>query len=372
MSAPTDSAEAPQRPPSANASSRGGALDLLRFSAALLIMVYHFGNESPRKLYRFSEVFERGYLATGFFLMLSGYVLGRAYGPAIVNARVSWGRFWVRRASRVWPAHLIVLAAFGIYVVIGQTLFGFPPNPQRFGWPSFVQQIFLIHAWSPLPPADGWNLPSWSLSALLVCYAAFPWLWKALARVRPAMVLVLIGVAAMVAGDSASRAVLDRPLYDLPFQLGLYRAVPLFLLGACLAQAVSLHWPSKAAARFLMWGGLVAVIGLQALGRYDFLSMVAIAALILGAGRLPVTKPSALLEAAAKLSFALFITHTFIGLVYYDQAHGLIYRVKIPLLWQWLMWAAGFPIAIAAAWAFDRWVDMPIQRWMSPWVKGKR
>ncbi len=372
MTASTDSPSAAGHATSANASSRGGALDLLRFSAALLIMVYHFGNESPRKLYRFSEVFERGYLATDFFLMLSGYVLGRAYGPALVNARVSWGRFWIKRASRVWPAHLIVLAAFGVYVLVGQMVFGFPPNPQRFGWQSYLQQIFLIHAWSPLPPADGWNLPSWSLSALLVCYATFPWLWRALARVRPAVALVLIGLAALLAGNSASQAVLDRDLYDLPFQIGLFRAIPLFLLGACLAQAVSLHWPSKAAARAMLWGGLVAFVALQTLGRYDFLSMVAIAAVILGAGRLPVTKPNAMLETAAKLSFALFITHTFVGLAYYDQAHGLIYRVKIPLLWQWLMWVAGFPIAIAAAWAFDRWVDMPIQRRIAPLIGGKR
>ena len=368
------SAESPptDRPVSANASSRGGALDLLRFTAALLIMVYHFGNESPRKLYRFSEVFERGYLATDFFLMLSGYVLGRAYGPAIVNAKVSWGRFWVRRASRVWPAHLIVLAVMGLYVLLGQMAFHFPPNPQRFGLQSFIQQIFLIHAWAPLQPADGWNLPSWSLSALLVCYAAFPWLWKALARVRPALVLVMIGLSAVIAADSVARETFDMRFYDLPFQIGLFRAIPLFLLGACLAQAVSLHWPSKTAARILMWCGLAAFILLQGLGRFDFLSILAIAALVLGAGRLPVTKPSPMLETAAKLSFALFITHTLVGLLYYDQAHGLIYRVKIPLLWQWLMWAAGFPVAIAAAWAFDKWIDTPIQPRIAPWVKGKR
>ena len=369
MPAPTDSTLAAR--PSPGAASRGGTLDLLRFSAAVLIMIYHFGNESPRKLYRLSEIFERGYLATDFFLMLSGYVLGRAYGPAIVTGHVRWGRFWLRRAARVWPAHLIVMAAFGIYVLGGQTLFGFPPNPQRFGLGSYIQQIFLIHAWSPLPPADGWNLPSWSLSVLLVCYLAFPWLWKALARVRPVVVLVLIGLSALVAGDSAARALLSHPLYDLPFQQGIYRAIPLFVFGACLAQAVSLNWPSERTAMALIWIGLIAVSVLQSFGRFDFLSMVAVGALILGAGRLPVRNPSAALEAAAKLSFALFITHTFIGLVYYDQLHGMIHRVKIPLPYQWLMWAAGFPLAIVAAWAFDRWIDGPIQRRIAPWLKAR-
>jgi peptidoglycan/LPS O-acetylase OafA/YrhL len=366
-----DSSAADRPPPSASASSRGGALDLLRFAAALLIMLYHFGNESPIKLYRLNEVIARGYLATDFFLLLSGYVLGRAYGPAILNAKVSWGRFWLRRALRVWPAHLIVLLAFGLYVVVGVYVFGAPPNPVRFGLGSFVQQAFLIHAWSPLAPADGWNLPSWSLSALLVCYALFPWMWRALARMRPAILLPLIGLAAVIAADSATRAFIDRSLYDLPFQRGVWRAAPLFLLGACLARAAVLQWPSLLMARLLMWGGLIAFFGLQVFGRFDFLSILAIAAVVLGAGRMPVSKPSALLETAAKLSFALFITHTLVGVIYYDQLHGLIFHVKIPLLYQWLMWAAGFPIACLAAWAFDRWVDMPIQRRIGPHLKNR-
>jgi peptidoglycan/LPS O-acetylase OafA/YrhL len=366
MTAHTDSPS-----PLASPSNRGGALDLLRFSAALLIMVYHFGNESPRRLVRFSEVFERGYLATDFFLMLSGYVLGRAYGPAILNAGVSSGRFWLRRASRIWPAHLIVLAAMGLYVLAGQVLAGFPPNPQRFGLASFFQQALLIHAWFPGVRADGWNLPSWSLSALLLCYAAFPLAWRTLAGVRPALLIVATSLAGVLAADLAFRALLGFRLYDMPFNFGILRAAPLFLLGLCLARAVALDWPGETAARVLMWGGLAAVIGLNAFGRFDYLSIVAIAAIILGAGRLPVRKPSATLETLAKLSFALFITHTLVGLLFYDQLHGLIFRVKIPLLYQWMMWAAGFPIAIAAAWAFDRWIDMPIQRRIAPWLKRR-
>lgn len=367
MTGPTDPAAttASANLPSA---TRGGALDILRFAAALLIMLYHFGSESPIKLYRLNELFARGYLATDFFLMLSGYVLGRAYGPSILDRRVSAGRFWLRRASRVWPAHLIVLAAFGLYIVIGVQL-GAPPNPARFSGQSFVQQAALIHAWAPLPPAEGWNLPSWSLSALLLCYAGFPWLWRGLVRVRPACLLPFIGLAVVALSDVASRKVLDRPLFDLPFQLGVYRAAPLFLLGTCLARAAALSWPSLLAARWMMWGGLVLFLLSQAFGRWDYLSMVAIACVILGAGRLPVRRPSTLVEKAAKMSFALFITHTLVGVIYWDQIHMLIFKVKIPLLYQWSMWVAGFPLAIAVAWAFDRFIDQPIQKRLAPLLR---
>ena len=83
MNGPTDPPAGHAPAPTPN-TSRGGALDALRFAAALLIMLYHFGSESPIKLYRLNEVFARGYLATDFFLMLSGYVLGRAYGPSLL------------------------------------------------------------------------------------------------------------------------------------------------------------------------------------------------------------------------------------------------------------------------------------------------
>jgi peptidoglycan/LPS O-acetylase OafA/YrhL len=50
----------------------------------------------------------------------------------------------------------------------------------------------------------------------------------------------------------------------------------------------------------------------------------------------------------------------------------LIFKVKIPLLYQWGMWLAGFPLAIAAAWAFDRWVDQPIQNRLAPLLRTSR
>ncbi len=62
--------------------SRGGALDLLRFVAALFIVLYHVAERAPVSLFAIHPAFGRGYLATDFFLMLSGYVLAKTYGPA--------------------------------------------------------------------------------------------------------------------------------------------------------------------------------------------------------------------------------------------------------------------------------------------------
>ena len=58
----------------------GASLDVLRFLAALFILLFHYGSNAPRDLETIVPVFRQGWLATDFFLMLSGYVLSRAYG----------------------------------------------------------------------------------------------------------------------------------------------------------------------------------------------------------------------------------------------------------------------------------------------------
>ena len=87
--------------------TRGGALDALRFLAAGFIVVFHAGFEAPTPLRILHGFFDRGYLATDFFLMLSGFVLASAYGPMILAGRLSLGQFLVRRLTRLYPAHLI-------------------------------------------------------------------------------------------------------------------------------------------------------------------------------------------------------------------------------------------------------------------------
>ncbi|MDB5457552.1 MAG: acyltransferase [Caulobacter sp.] len=348
---------------------RGGALDALRLLAALLIVLYHFGAEGPMRLERFHPVFARGFLATDFFLMLSGYVLGRAYGPSALSRRITPARFWLRRAGRVWPAHLIVLAAMALMVLALNLMGTDVHKPSRFLWRDLPLQAALMHAWGF--NSDGWNLPSWSLSALIVCYALFPFLWRAASRLRQPWLLPLIGLALVVAWDLACRRLFAFGLSDLPLKVGVLRALPLFILGLCLARTVELRWPSEDAARLLMIAGGVGVVVLQLFGRFDLPSLFAIAALILGAGRLPVKQPSALMEAGAKLSFALFITHIFVGVIYWSAVHELIDRVPIGIGWQWLMWGASFPIAIGAAWLFHTYVDQPLQDRLAPWLRGK-
>jgi len=347
-----------------HAALRGGALDGMRFAAALLIVVYHYGSEAPVALESLSDVFARGYLATDFFLMLSGFVLGRAYGAQVLEGRVGGFAFWRKRAERVWPGHLVALGAL-VVLYVGATAAGFATShPENYTWRALALQVFLVQAWG-VPGGDGWNQPSWSLSALIVCYALFPFSWRALSRVKQAWVVALIGLAVVFVTDLVTQAAIGRRAFDLPTGLALVRAVPLFCLGACLARVVNEGQPRPQVAAWLCAGAALAFAGLQALGRWDFSSIVCIAVIVLALGRLPIAKPSALLERAAKLSFALFITHPATGLAYWGAAKVLAKRVELGTAGGWALWACSVPVAVMVAWAFDRFVDEPIQRWLA-------
>ena len=78
--------------------TRGGALDALRFLAAFFMVVYHYSFASPVPLAQVHPLFERGYLATDFFLIVSGYVLGRIYGARVAGANMGAAAFLMRRA----------------------------------------------------------------------------------------------------------------------------------------------------------------------------------------------------------------------------------------------------------------------------------
>ena len=133
--------------PGAGGARRSAPLDLLRLLAAVLIVLFHFKDDGPIELYLGHPILQRGYLATDFFLILSGYVLGRSYGPKIVAGLMSDGRFVLRRILRVWPAHAIMLASFAAIILI-TGLAGRPTHHEgEFLWRNLPAQLFLMQAW---------------------------------------------------------------------------------------------------------------------------------------------------------------------------------------------------------------------------------
>jgi peptidoglycan/LPS O-acetylase OafA/YrhL len=136
-------------------------------------------------------VFERGgFLLTNFFLIDSGYVLMRVYGGSVAGGRISAGDFFAKRFLRVWPAHIIMGLSLVALVVAGTAIGVGPRAPEWFAWDQLPAQLGLVQAFG-IPGGYGWNAPSWSISALIGCYLAFPWILKGLSRVGPWTALAL-------------------------------------------------------------------------------------------------------------------------------------------------------------------------------------
>jgi peptidoglycan/LPS O-acetylase OafA/YrhL len=153
---------------------RGGWLDALRFIVASLIILHHFELAAPIPLKEFHPIWERGgYLLTNFFLMDSGYVLARVYGDAVRRGQMSPSEFFRKRFLRIFPAHLMMVSGLAALLLISGLVGIAPRHPEWFDWRELPAQAALVQAYG-VPGGQGWNAPSWSLSALLGCYLAFP------------------------------------------------------------------------------------------------------------------------------------------------------------------------------------------------------
>lgn len=344
--------------------SRDGPLDALRFLAALFIVLYHVAERAPVSLFSLSPAFGRGYLATDFFLMLSGYVLARTYGPRVLNADVNTLTFLKRRVQRIWPPHLVMLALFVAFFVSTTAVGLAPQNPQWFQWDQLLPQVFLVQAWF-VPGTSGWNIPTWTLSALIVAYALFPMVWRKVAATKRPLQLLAMGVCAWVAVDFAALLVFGVHGYQLPLRFGLIRGVPLFMIGLLVARLPVTDLACQQALP-LAATTLAIVIGIQGLGNFDHFSLALLGFLIYAAGA---SKPRAWrwAGAAGKLSFSLFLTNSLTAAVWFGLVRMAEAKLGLSTVAEWTLWAMAIPATIVAAWAFEKLVDAPLQRWMKTW-----
>src|SRR5690242_15865960 len=87
------------------------ALTGVRFMAAFYVVAYHSLPflKSHYRLYPAVEQFlSNGYLAVGFFYLLSGFILAYTYEGKIGNLR-EYMRYLVARFARIYPVYLLAL-----------------------------------------------------------------------------------------------------------------------------------------------------------------------------------------------------------------------------------------------------------------------
>lgn len=180
----------------------------------------------------------KGYLAVDLFFILLGAVLYLVYAGEMRSGRFSFTRFAWRRVARLYPVHLVTLAA-AVVILQGGAALGVRGRPLPYDLSEMaVLHLSLLHAWG-ITPTGGLNYPSWSLSAEAFAYLLFPLLAAVVLRLRPGTAvalstLSLLGFAGLLQSvwpvewrPAAGDLVLTRMENDF----GALRILPEFCLG---------------------------------------------------------------------------------------------------------------------------------------------
>ena len=144
-------------------------LTSLRFFAALWVVAYHYW---PSLTGGYPVLVDKGYLGVELFFVLSGFILAHVYLDDAGAGRLNYGRFLWARLARIYPVHLVTLAAIGLMGALALAL-GYPMRHQVIVWSVLPQTLLLIHAWGTAS-VSAWNHPSWSISAEWFAYVFFP------------------------------------------------------------------------------------------------------------------------------------------------------------------------------------------------------
>ena len=201
--------------------SRLAALDGLRGTAAIIVLMFHF-----EQLQGIRGLFAYGYLAVDFFFLLSGFVLvgpfeNRAAKPGTRDEAMIAARF-----LRFWP-----LMALGALIGAGEHLLR---------WPATQVLPLLVLGWLSIPLGLGGsgyfalNGPQWSLFVELVCNALHVVLLRHLKV--PALLALSLACAMVLAwtGREMGALALGSDYDDM--LLGLLRAGFAYPLGIVLGR----------------------------------------------------------------------------------------------------------------------------------------
>ena len=232
-------------------------IDGLRALAVLPVVLFHAGVGG----------FSGGFVGVDIFFVISGFLITSIILNDIEARKFSIARFYMRRARRIIPALLVVLAATAIVASFVYT----PPSLERFGWElaaaaTFLSNVFYWNLTDYFAPRaeELVLLHTWSLAVEEQFYLLFPpavWVIYRLWRRRGLLIaFALAGFASL--GVSAWGAY-EKP--DPTFFLLPTRAWEL-LIGSVIALRIAPDLGARSAS-LVSFGGLCAI--LAAVTLYD-------------------------------------------------------------------------------------------------------
>lgn len=359
-----------------------------RALAALYILALHFGTPLFLHAPRWARTLRQtGFVATSWFIMLSGFVLTIAYGRKLADGRMDRRAFLIQRLARVYPVYALGLALLVPFAVVhrwGEITAAFGAASLRYKLLTGLAQATFAHVWAPRL-VTAWNVPDWCVSVEMWFYAFFPLLvvWL-LARSRRVLWAALgLSWAATLALSIAYTAL--RPdgfvadAASVGFYINLYKFSPLA------------RWPEFVFGMVL--GALWLTVPAERRGRRHATRLVAGAgaatlAVLLAGDRIPYTllHDGTLLPLYGVLVWGLMLgegpLHRLLGcrpLTTLGDASYVLYILQVPLV-QWLALAGGrrydaldrdapfmaaaLVAVIAAAVVLRRVYERPAQPWL--------
>ena len=356
----------------------------------------HFDDNSYGGDFSLGTFIHNSWLFVDFFFVLSGFIITHSLGGRLEGA-AALVSFAIRRFGRLWPTHLVMVAAILGYRLLmapagWETLaVGSNDYPPDIIAMSAAKILALVHA---LPGGDTlWaddffdiNPPSWSISVELWIYLGF----GLLLMVRWGRPLVIGGVAAVGAFI----------LYwwvgqiGATFGFGVVRGVFGFFTGALvywlyqLAARRERPWPALAWAEVPAAAGVAVFVTMVGPNEWSLFGPLvfglAVWVFAFEAGpvsRLMLTGP---VRKLGDLSYTVYMTHSLIALMLADALVpvqrwlGVDYSFPAVLYGEPVV-IRSFPndfaadamalvylgLVVAAAAAMSRWVEVPCRDWFA-------
>ena len=161
--------------------NRNLTLDLIRITAAFMVLSCHFGQYMGNSIQQFTAVGARGVQC---FFLLSGYL---AFYSLAKNDNVR--NYWFKRAVHIIPMYYTVLVAQWAFDVFYAHFFERQPWSIIFSWSGIggVRNLRYFTFTNLFFPSSSWYMwnnkyATWTMSVLFVYYLIVPFIYKIIKR----------------------------------------------------------------------------------------------------------------------------------------------------------------------------------------------
>ncbi|MFD1140774.1 acyltransferase family protein [Larkinella insperata] len=301
-------------------------LDIFRGIFASMVVFFHLSPFADTPLLNNNFV-ENSDMFVDFFFVLSGFVITYSY-PNVSNGS-EFGGFIKKRLWRIYPLHVILLFSFVIieniklyfatYIHINQ------PYNESNNILTFFTSLFLLNSVKFPGIRDvSWNIPSWSISAEMICYLVFGCMLVLIHKTRLQAIKYAVFGALPILALFLLIAITGRSEINYSFDYGFLRGIIGFFTGSVcyyvfnrayplLSQLKSSYFTLLEVSTLLVLGLMIYYgTALKAIGFvYEFIFFLAILTFSFERGIISaLLKKSGLLKNIGTYSYSIYMTHT--------------------------------------------------------------